>query len=75
MNPEQKRSDRLKTLNHSIKLATQANGCASLKGLQGIYCLEWGCRKERLIEYLERLEEFGFIKIMDDEITHLHPND
>lgn len=73
--PVDQRIQRIKLLERSVKLATQENGCASLKMIQASWGIDHGLRKQKVREYLSLLEEAGFIKVVEDEVTHLHPND
>ena len=70
-----KRMERIRMLERSIKLATQENGCALLNKTIAIYSIETGIRFKVVREYVNLLELAGIIKINGNEITHMHVKD
>ena len=67
MTPEERRRRRLEELAAKLKKA----GGASLERTIGWGCFRWGCRGERVEEYLSVLTMAGMIRIKGGLITWL----
>ncbi len=65
MTPEEKRRRRLQELAAKVK----AESPCDRRKLSGWGCIRWGCRGERVNEYLEVLEMAGLIEISKEAVT------